>query len=93
MSYYVIKGPRDYGEYLGLIGGYTCPQWNSRQHARRFPDRDGAYNWLDQVQKDHASSGSYLGRVVRVNTVADWRAERARLLAEIERLRSLRSAP
>ena len=88
MSYYVIKGPDSNAQYLCVIAGHDCPQWYDRKGARRFPDPESAWNWLGEVKHVHGQrAGSYLGRVVRVMTTADRRAERARLLAEIERMR------
>ena len=89
MSYYVIKGPGAFSQYLCEMPGFGCPQWwHSRAKARRFPDAEGAHKWVADVQKTYTDHGTYAGRVVRVNTVKDWKAERARLLAEIERLRA-----
>lgn len=83
MSYYVIKGPADNRQYLGaqVCNGtdFGCPQWRgTRAEANKFPDPESAWKWLDLVQKKHPD-GWYQGRVVRVNTLRDWQAERAQL--------------
>lgn len=90
MSYFLIKGPGDFGQYLCSLDGYREPQWwNLRKSARIFPDRDSAERWLAWVKEQFRDAGSYDGRVVRVNTVRDWKAERGQLRAEIRRLRRI----
>lgn len=85
MSYFVVKGPRDGRHYLGVLPGYDSPQWTDRARARHFPDAEGAWKWLEAVLREHGAD--YAARVARVDTVADLRAERARLIAEGNRLR------
>lgn len=88
MSYYVIKGPVKFDQYLCVLIGYAHPQWwHAKVDARRFPDPQSAKTWLAEVQKVHSEAGSYEGRVVRVNTVADLKAERLRLRSEVSRHR------
>lgn len=90
MSYFVIKGPEYQGQYLCWMPGHDCPQWwHKRADAKRFPDEESAWKYLTMTLKKYRdASGNYVGRVVRVNTVRDWQAERAMLRAEVARLRS-----
>lgn len=84
MSYFVIKGPRDGSQYLCSMSKHECPQWwHVRAEATKFPDEASAWRYLELVQDKFQGSGSYVGRVVRVNTPADRRAELERLRAEV----------
>jgi hypothetical protein len=90
VSYFVIKGPGEFGQYLCHIDGHDCPQWwHERPKAFHFPDAQTAKRWLSTIQKSYTEHGSFNGRVVRVNTVRDWKAERDQLRSEIARLRGL----
>lgn len=90
MSYFVIKGPGAFGQYLTPMASFECPQWwHERDKAMSFPDADSARKWLRSVQERYSDHGSYAGRVVRVNTVRDWKAERRQLRSEIARLRAI----
>ncbi len=90
MSYFVIKGPGDFQQYLCPFCSHDCPQWwHEREKAMSFPDADSARAWLRTVQERYRDHGSFNGRVVRVNTVRDWKAERGQLRAEVARLRGL----
>jgi hypothetical protein len=90
MSYFLIKGPGDFGQYLCPFAGYECPQWwHEREKAMTFPDADSAAKWLKSVQETYAEHGSFNGRVVRVNTTRDWKEERKQLRTEIRRLRRI----
>lgn len=86
MSYFVIKGPAENGQYLCALPGYSCPQWSDRKNARRFPDAEGAWKWLEAVQKETPAAW-FQGRVVRVNSMRDKNAEIARLRAWCDELR------
>lgn len=86
MSYYIIKGPAENTQYLCALPGYDCPQWSSRKDARRFPDAESAWKWLDAVQRQNPSAWLQ-GRVVRVNTMRDKNAEIGRLRAWCDELR------
>jgi hypothetical protein len=88
MSYFVIKGPGEFGQYLCPFASHDCPQWwHERSKAMSFPDAESARAWLRAVQERYTNHGSFNGRIVRVNTVRDWKAERLQLRAEIKRLR------
>lgn len=95
MSYYVIKGPWSSRNYLCSVPGHACPQWidgrEGRSKAYRFPDEDSAWKWLQLVIRKHEDFD--LARVVRVNTLRDWKAERAMLRSENEALRTRLSMP
>lgn len=86
MSYFVIKGPDDCGQYLCDIFGHECPQWYSRKTARHFPDAESAWKYLRATQQAHPDS-TYTGRVIRVMTRGDQRARLARLQADLEYFR------
>ena len=90
MSYYVIKGPRGQSNYLADMPEYAHPQWSSRSDARRFSDEDSAWRWMQEVQAAHPQGG-YQATVVRVNTVRDWRSERAQLRNERDSWRAMSS--
>ena len=89
MSYFVIKGPEGQGQYLCSMPGHKCPQWYyQRTDADRFPDEESAWRRLRVVQCMHAGM-NYSGRVVRVNTLRDWKAERAQLRADLASWRAV----
>lgn len=89
MSYYVIKGPDGSDQYLSVIAGFAQPQWRrQRNSARCFPDAISARAWLANVRKVWPDT-PYTGRVVRVNTSADLRAERLRLRQQASHIRVL----
>lgn len=88
MTTYVIKGPQNSSNYLCTLPAYATPQWHALQGADRFPDAESAWNYIAHLVEKHGTS--YVARVVRLNTVHDWRAERARLLAEVDRLREVK---
>lgn len=78
MSYFVIKGPHDGGNYLCSMPEQATPQWYTKGHAIKFPDADSAWKFIELcAERGHAR----VGRVVRVNTIRDWKAERAQLRA------------
>lgn len=86
MSYFVIKGPFDSNNYLCSIPEHDTPQWYGKQQAIRFPDADSAWKFMSiWVERDR--SAIRLGRIVRVQTVRDWKAERAQLRACNDQLR------
>lgn len=90
MSYYVIKGPESGSQYLCAPEAFKVPQWYyKREEALRFADEGSAWNHLAHVQKVFGpdTTGSYLGRVVRVNTIRDLKAHRELMRSEIEGLR------
>lgn len=88
MSYYVIRGPLpNVSHYLCVLESFPSPQWWKREEAIRFPDARSARTWLYAAKQTWADHGSYDGRVVRINTSADLKAERLRLRAEVRRLR------
>lgn len=90
MSYFVIKGPRTQGQYLCSLPGHSCPQWwHERSKANRFPDEESAWRWLEAVASSHSKEGSWFGRVIRVNTLRDWKSERAQLRAEANSWRAI----
>jgi hypothetical protein len=88
VSYFVIKGPAENSQYLCIMPGQNCPQWFERAKAERFPDAESAWKFLDAVQKKHPDAW-YQGRVVRVNTLRDWKAERAQLRRDVANWRAV----
>lgn len=90
MSYYVIKGPKFFDQYLCTLETFSNPQWYLKEHARRFADAESARKWLADVKREWWDHGSYDGRVVRVNTPQDLKAERLRLRSEIATMRGTR---
>lgn len=89
MSYFVIKGPAEGGSYLSILPDHATPQWwDSRAKANRFPDAESAWKWLDVIQKQYPDSW-YQGRVVRVNTLRDWKAEREQLRRDLANWRAI----
>ena len=89
VSYYVIKGPDGSDQYLSVIVSYEQPQWRrQRNSARCFPDAISARAGLANIRKVWPNT-LYTGRVVRVNTSADLRAERLRLRQQASHIRVL----
>lgn len=91
MSYYVIKGPFSGRNYLCSLPGYKTPQWldgkEGREKANRFPDEDSAWKYIQLIVRENPKFDT--GRVVRVNTLRDWKAERAQLRADRDNYRAL----
>jgi hypothetical protein len=84
VSYFVIKGPWGDNNYLCSLPDQPTPQWYGRKEAMRFPDADSAWKFMESWCKREYPR---LGRVVRINTVRDWKAERAQLRARHDELR------
>jgi predicted NAD-dependent protein-ADP-ribosyltransferase YbiA (DUF1768 family) len=84
MSYFVIKGPHDSGSYLCSMPDHETPQWYSKKEAIKFPDADSAWKFMETWCRNEYPR---LGRVVRINTTRDWKAERAQLRAYTDQLR------
>ena len=85
MSYFVIKGPHNENNYLCTMPDHETPQWYRKQNAIKFPDAESAWKFMTAWCKQREYPR--LGRVVRINSSRDWRAERAQLRAYNDQLR------
>ena len=89
MSYFVIKGPRMAGQYLCSLPGHACPQWwHRREEANRYPDEESAWKYLEAVAREHPNS-CWFGRVIRVNSLRDRKAELAQCRADRDNWRAV----
>ncbi len=81
MSYFVIKGPYDCGQYLcDYRPVHTCPQWHhDRNRAFKFTTAAEARTFAASLPGEHVGCGDWGTRVVRVVSKKERHAERAAL--------------
>lgn len=83
MSYFVLKGPDDCGQYLcDYRPVHTCPQWHyDRNRAFKFASAAEARAFATKLPTEHVGCGDWGTRAVRVVSKAERQAERKALRA------------